>query len=78
MVRVSECSCYRGFGLSGVFLYENSAQGSRGMQNQLDVVKVRVIGGSSYRESTVLAVRPIFCTPIAIHNIRATFRLICE
>ena len=35
----------RGFELSGVFLYENSAQCSRGMQNQFDLVKVRVIRG---------------------------------
>ena len=35
------------FELSGVFLYDNSAQCSRGMQNQFNLVKVRVIGGSS-------------------------------
>ena len=28
-----------------MFLYENSAQCSRGMQNQFDLVKARVIGG---------------------------------
>ena len=44
-VRLSESSSYRGFELLGVFLYENSAQCSRGMQNQFDLVKVRIIGG---------------------------------
>ena len=37
-----------------MFLYENSAECSGGMQNQFDLVKVRVIGGSSNREFTVL------------------------
>ena len=45
MVRVSECSSYPGVRIIGVFLYEDSAQCSRGMQNQFDLVKVRVIRG---------------------------------
>ena len=42
------------FELYGGVLYGNSAQCSRGMQNQFDLVKVRVIGGWSYLELTVL------------------------
>ena len=46
------------FELSGVrviewFLWESISEGSTGIQKQLELLKVRVIGGSSYRECTV-------------------------
>ena len=46
------------FELSGVrviewFLWESISQGSTGIQKQFELLEVRVIGGSSYRECTV-------------------------
>ena len=54
MVRLSECSSYRGFELSSDF-YESISEGSMGIQKQFELLEVRVIGSSSYRECTVVA-----------------------
>ena len=48
------------FELSGIrviewFLWEESiSEGSTGIQEQFELLEVRVIGGSSYRECTVI------------------------
>ena len=43
-VRLSEVRVIGGLSYRGVFLYENSAQCSRGMQNQFDLVKFELSG----------------------------------
>ena len=54
MFEIVNVSSYRELELSGVFLYESIAQGSKGIQYQFDSVNVRVKGGLSYLELTVI------------------------
>ena len=48
------------FELSGVrviewFLWESVSEGSTGIQKQFDLLDVRIIGGSSYQECTLIS-----------------------
>ena len=64
------------FELSGVpviewFLWESISEGSTGIQKQLELLDVRVIGGSSYRKCTVTPEEKKQMRPKFVHISRA-------
>ena len=71
MVPLSECSSYRGFQLSSDFYEKVLVKVQRLEFKQLELLDVRVIGGSSYRKCTVTPEEKKQMRPKFVHISRA-------